>query len=378
MRRSGSRVRNRQWLRGVLRNFKTIPVYMKKHIICILLSLSCGLASAVPINSIDIGDTYYINNLLRENDLVVVRRIDRGSGRVKVQYQRGGVDWVSATDLHSHSSARDTDTAEAVVGTALVAGAIWAMVDPDGFSEAMGNSDSTPSQPRPRNRPNSNPTPTVPIERTAILDDLPVAPPVRGDWRNKGNEWKRWAASQVEATTGTEPSLIRVRSKPTPFYHHDQGDVVLVEAATRNGTYYILAVAGTNIHEVLDGRGPTVHRFNSQVDLRLRNDRDAEQYLKFFMATISGEEGTFSILDPADDWISSGDVRQLGLEPLRARSVADGWEFEADVLYGGEIFRATLAVNSNGHVEMLNDQLKRQVEQSARVAVLERRFYRAR
>ena len=126
------------------------------------------IAAAFPIEDIDVGDTFYINNLFSENELVVVKRIDREGGRVKIQYLKGGVEWVAPSKLLTRTSSRTADVEEDISGTALIAGVIWAILAPDSFDRAMSSEKPSDSKSR-RNTQNQDSATTTTVAITATI-----------------------------------------------------------------------------------------------------------------------------------------------------------------------------------------------------------------
>lgn len=76
------------------------------------LLLASGAASAIRIESIEVGDVYYLDRSMDSNVLVVVLGIDASSKRVKVRFENGAVDWVPSSRLLSQSE-NEAQSAEA-------------------------------------------------------------------------------------------------------------------------------------------------------------------------------------------------------------------------------------------------------------------------
>ena len=91
----------------------------------VVLFISCTACFAVPMNKLDVGDGYYINNVFRENDYVRVIRIDRSDNTVKIRYTDGNVKWVKPQSLMTKHEAFQADVGEGIV----VVGGILALFD---------------------------------------------------------------------------------------------------------------------------------------------------------------------------------------------------------------------------------------------------------
>lgn len=358
-----------------IRNYDILSEYRFAYRFLQMVVLTFGMTvttvfAAVSIEDIDVGDTYYINNLFSENDLVVVKHIDRSRGLVKVQYVSGGVDWVSPSKLYTRTAARNADTEEAIVGTALVAGALWAIFDPDGFDRAMSNYNSSRSSSRQSRKGYS--APQKRSKSTINISAVPFSPVVEGAWAEQGKEWKDWSEIVLNNKLGKPVSIESVRTKRIPFYSTANRKVVLAEAVQtgRAGAYYIIAVTGENTKVVLDGGGTPIHEMNKLLGLYIDGAQKAEAYLKFFTSAISADDGIFVVLEPSADYLSKQTLRKIGVKPLQVyKSNKKGWTIFADVIYGNSVFRAEFLVHTNGQVEMLNDSFKKNLSFNYRVVM---------
>ncbi len=96
---------------------------MKVHVVIavILLAFSSQVFAA-NVNTVEVGDVYYLWRLDGPNTRVTVREVDTRRSRVKVAYPDGEVHWVSASDLKTKDEALDNDISLGigVVGAALV------------------------------------------------------------------------------------------------------------------------------------------------------------------------------------------------------------------------------------------------------------------
>lgn len=96
---------------------------MKIHavIVVVLLAFSSQVFAA-NVNTVEVGDVYYLWRIDGPNTRVTVREVDTRRSRVKVAYPDGEVHWVSASDLKTKDEALDNDIrlGIGVVGAALV------------------------------------------------------------------------------------------------------------------------------------------------------------------------------------------------------------------------------------------------------------------
>lgn len=67
------------------------------------LVLAPAMAGAIRIETIEVGDVYYLDRDMDSNVLVVVLGIDPSGKLVKVRFENGAVDWVPPGRLLSHS-----------------------------------------------------------------------------------------------------------------------------------------------------------------------------------------------------------------------------------------------------------------------------------
>lgn len=313
------------------------------------------LAAAVPIDQISVGESYFVRNLLSANELVVVKGIDYSRELVKVQYPTGVIDWVSPTQLLGRTESENQEIGKVVVGTAVVAGALWAIFDPEGFERPIARSTGKDQAEQAQSPSKLYQTP-VPIAA------VPFSPVVEGDWIEKDSSWRDWSESVLRAELGKVVSIESVRSKHIPFYAAAGRNVALIEAVEtgRLGAYYVLAVIGTEAGGVvLDGTGRPIHDLNKSLGLSIESSRDARAYLKFFTSAISAEDGIFLVLDKDGSALSTASLERIGVNPMQVRQTQAGdWTIFADVIYGNDVYEAELLVGRDGYVDMVNDSHK--------------------
>lgn len=329
-------------------------IHSAKKFVLALLSVVAIQSMAVPISQIDIGDTYFIDNLMSENELVLVKRIDHERGLVKIQYTSGGIDWVSPSKLLTKSGLKKSETETAVMGTALVAGAIWAIFDPEGFRQAMNNSNSSARQ-------NNYSAKKHQPENSINISAVPFEPVIEGEWSNENQEWIDWSEGILKSRLKKTVSIESVRTKNISFYSTGNRSVVLVEAVQtgRIGAYYLIAVRGGNNTVILDSNGTPIHKMNKMMGLSINTATEAKSYLKFFCTSISGDEGIFVVLEPDSDFLPKEILSKANIPYVQiSGNASTGWKINADILYSGAIFNANFLVDRLGNVSMLDDTPK--------------------
>ena len=340
---------------------------------CLLLlffQASSSPAHAVPIEQIQIGDSYFINNVFSDNDLVVVKQIDYNRNTIKVEYTTGGVDWVSPSKLLSTTQSRETDVKEGVVGTAVVVGALWAILDPDGFQDAINKQQSQSA--KKSNHSSATTTSSHNDNQKNIhsgsvaITAVPFSPIVRGEWLDGNENWRSWAENKISSSLIKNVSIESVRLKGIPFYSSLSRDVFLIEAAEtgRTGAYYIVHdnTAG-NTTILLDGKGSSIHEINKEFNFYLNSSSQAVEYLEFFTSSISADGGIFLIIEPDEKYLSRSLINEIGISPTRVVSqTTNGWEIDADVIYDNYVFSAEFFVEKNGNVTMIDDKPKKQID----------------
>lgn len=130
------------------------------------------------------------------------------------------------------------------------------------------------------------------------------------------------------------------RSRSLPFYGPDW---YLLEVLGSNSAHGRSVVAFLRRKDgdgatILDGSSHRIHALNQSLGLDLSTAAMAQEYLRLFCDYVWGEEGAFHV------------------ETIRScEQAADHWKIDADMHYGGEIHAASLRVQRNGLVEMLDD-----------------------
>ena len=131
------------------------------------------------------------------------------------------------------------------------------------------------------------------------------------------------------------------RSRNLAFYGPDWHLLEVLGSSHAHGRCVVsfLRRKGGDAATLLDGSSHRIHALNESLGLELSSAEEAQEYLRLFCAYVWGDEGAFHV-----DAIRSCE-----------RVDADHWQATADLHYGGEIFAASLRIQRNGHVEMLDD-----------------------
>jgi hypothetical protein len=108
---------------------------MRKAISAILaISLATSATSqglAADVSEISIGETYYVYNVVGDNDVVSVIDIDYSAKAVQVRHVGGGVEWVRAQDLMSRVESDAANTATNVGVAVGIMGLLYCASSPD-------------------------------------------------------------------------------------------------------------------------------------------------------------------------------------------------------------------------------------------------------
>lgn len=174
------------------------------------------------------------------------------------------------------------------------------------------------------------------------------------------------------ALDGVRPSqVLAVREAPLTF--REGGSIFEVAFETSGGAINLAAVVRTPGSDQdgrpivvpfrLTGASNNVHEMNRDKKTRLDSPASAEQYVRFFMAMLQGEEGTFALIEAVDEipWSpgASHTVREdarAKIAPLRLTRAADGhWRGTGTVLYARHLFTVDLQLDSSGMMQMTDD-----------------------
>ncbi len=113
----------------------------------------------------------------------------------------------------------------------------------------------------------------------------------------------------------------------------------------------------------LNGTSPPIHEVNAKAPIELSIENVAD-YLRFFFFFVRGDDGPFYIMEHADDpLIPSGDLGLSSIVTGTARPInyngcnEEGhYLFDAVLYYANAIFRANIAVQPSGMIEMIDDK----------------------
>lgn len=157
-------------------------------------------------------------------------------------------------------------------------------------------------------------------------------------------------------------SMTKLRARTLPFYK----DATLLEGEVE-GESEQPGVLSFLLHRkgmtILDGTSNPIHRVNAWMPLDLSTQEKAQNYLQFFTAAISGEEGNFRIVQsPAQiEWDVQADESSKQSVHVQALTVypTDGlsWQATGTVQYGKNLYAANFMINSQGKVQMEDDTL---------------------
>lgn len=316
---------------------------MKTISLLISLLLS-GMVSAVPIHQIQIGEGYYINNLLRDNDLVLVRDVDRSHHRVKVQYPSGVVDWVNPDKLHTRSEARKLDTQEAVIGVAGTVAAIWAILDPEGFKQSLNNA--------PAKAAEQSPNRSSPSALNAN-----IRPVVDGEWVLQEDGVQSAFLNRISRTGWGDiaANIETIHAKKLQFHGEDRFIVRGITKKERRAFYWLSNNDFSVLHG-LSGNGNPIHEFNQKLNYTVRDSTTAYKYLKFFTSAIVGDgKNPFLIVENPAQIAKLIDGDDYLKEPQVSRD-GTGFIIRTNVLFQSILFETAFKVFENGMVEMIWDR----------------------
>jgi hypothetical protein len=166
----------------------------------------------------------------------------------------------------------------------------------------------------------------------------------------------------IDGTLPVHPDHTEVVAAALPWYEHVQ----LVRATDARwsvdlGVYFLYGPGG-KLRRLQGGSAP-IHEVNARAPIRL-NEENVLAYLRFFCFFVRGEEGPFYIADSIDDPLIPRDIesdaRSAIAGALHAPSVngrdEDGrFLCSATVFYANVLFESSFAVESNGQIEMIED-----------------------
>jgi len=172
--------------------------------------------------------------------------------------------------------------------------------------------------------------------------------------------------SPVDGVIRVVPKTTQCHWRLLPWY----SEVALVRIhdptwQDRNLVLYYLTTLKGNLYR-LNGTSPPIHEMNAKAPIRLNEDNVLD-YARFFCFFVRGDEGPFYIVEHEDDPFISVlehepnqfDLREH-LSPAILKKVDATGKFlcSATMYYSNAIFKAELAVQTSGMIDMLTDNPK--------------------
>ncbi|MEM6393013.1 MAG: hypothetical protein AAF797_09595 [Planctomycetota bacterium] len=341
----------------------------RSPILAAVASLGCVSVSAgaVPIEEVEAGATYEINQVEVDNDVVVVRQIDHERKRVEVQYLNGPARtaWVEPDKLHTPEDARRLDAAEEFL---RVLAEVSIEQDPEQRAARLIIASIRLQQNGKLGAPAIDKPPVVPAGL--------MAPQAPGDWLETQPADIIWAKLVVnQALKPAERVTLRsARKKTLPFYEQEDGQpVFLMEMADDDGGFYHALIprgARGRHYVLLDSSHQSFDRFHANVKLRLTSPELVEDYLKFFCSTISSLRGAFHIIDPNATHLDPALLDRLNVQPMQTTLLDNGsYAVTAHLIYDDHLFLADFRVDPDGRVTMTEDKKLSKVQTTHRYEV---------
>lgn len=160
--------------------------------------------------------------------------------------------------------------------------------------------------------------------------------------------------------------LVNCRSSPLSFYTAHR--LMELQFVRDHGVERAFVLDGPERTRWLNGESNPIHEVNKAESLAL-TDSTVGDYIRFFFNFLRGDSGAFVLIDSAED-IGPRDAADnektlaLALETARDRAkpllrrgsdAAGRWLVDATVAYDGYLFDASVALERNGEVEMIDD-----------------------
>lgn len=228
------------------------------------------------------------------------------------------------------------------------------------------------------------------IEYEAVCSGLPVPiDDVPGTQSSTDNaeQWASWgpcdadrgrAALELLAESSawwlfTGATLISCRWSRLAFYHaHRLMELTLLVGHHIQRAFVLVGPAGT-LH--LDGSGVPMHNVNGAEGLKLTQSRvdDATvlDYIRFFVYFLRADEGAFVLIESGDEFEANDPVPEDPADPprltleaarpsarpplMRSHDDEGRWLADATIAYDGRLSSASLAVDEEGDVTMIDD-----------------------
>jgi ATP-dependent Zn protease len=191
--------------------------------------------------------------------------------------------------------------------------------------------------------------------------------------------WSRW--EPCDSATGEQVLARLARNEPRLFAtssyvaaqraalsFYSEHELIEVDLAHDVGVARVFVLHGPRDTYRLDGESAPIYAVNDVEDFNL-NDGTVADYLRFFLYFLRTELGAFVLVESPNDVVDVPSVEVAPTEaldvdavkglaqPLAARDRdGDRWCFDGTVVYDGAAFHASFAVNSDGLVEMIDDE----------------------
>lgn len=194
-------------------------------------------------------------------------------------------------------------------------------------------------------------------------------PILLGAWRTlTRNEKEKLLAHHVSDRSLTAYDAEHVyfaRKLALPFYQ--DGYLLELEVHEPEKAPRLITILSATGHSFpMVGSSPAIHEANAKAPLKLTSHEDVAAYLRFFTSYISGEEGSFVLVESVDEisWLEGASREEIAsaetiLRPVAIWKVSDSdsnWRASATVQYSNALFHALFSVQPRGMVEMLDDQ----------------------
>lgn len=155
-----------------------------------------------------------------------------------------------------------------------------------------------------------------------------------------------------------KPGDVQAVMYEPPWYRH--GALLRLHSAKRAVSF--IAAGTGDIAEralfTLDGRSQPVHDGNHASGIEIATPEQAADYLRFFCASVEGDDGPFNIVGRIVPGWMVGCNEQPAVCPPRIAAAGEAGLFtgKAWVEYAGMLFIADFSIHGNGYVEMTDDE----------------------
>ena len=186
---------------------------------------------------------------------------------------------------------------------------------------------------------------------------------------DEGNEALTRLAGKLPAFFG-DSTLVSCRWSALSFYKDHR--LMELQFFREHGMARAYALHGLHDTAWLNGESNPIHEVNDAESLELTATTVAD-YVGFFFYFLRADDGAFVLIESGDEVQPAADTEEgdadddetltLGAarataHPVSIRGLDDAgrWLLDATVTYGGHLFTASVAVESDGVVEMIDDE----------------------